>query len=242
MARKGRSREKKPLPPPLPPETRTVGQLVAESIRFYGAHFWRCLALGIGPAVITVVGYEVGRNAALAAVAVGWLLLVTASYVAACAMVASAPVKRETLRRAYVIGVVVALPAPLLSTFLLLPAVAWLAYVGLSVPATVLEDLGPREAFSRGRALARADYIHAFGSLAALALVVFLTQVLLFALLHSGSQQANEVAGFLASLVISPLLFVGGALLYFDQAARIRLPPTAKRSRDADVSHAHHPH
>ena len=35
------------LPPPLPPETRTVGQLVAESIRFYGEHFWPVLALGL---------------------------------------------------------------------------------------------------------------------------------------------------------------------------------------------------
>ena len=31
------------LPPPLPPETRTVGQLVAESIRLYGARFWPSL-------------------------------------------------------------------------------------------------------------------------------------------------------------------------------------------------------
>ena len=29
-----------PLPPPLPPETRTVGQLVAETLKLYGRHFW----------------------------------------------------------------------------------------------------------------------------------------------------------------------------------------------------------
>ena len=40
------------LPPPLPPETRTVGQLVAESIRLYGNHFWRVLPLGLALAVI----------------------------------------------------------------------------------------------------------------------------------------------------------------------------------------------
>src|SRR3954468_13753918 len=34
-------------PAALPPETRTVGQLVAESIRFYGDHFWPVLALGL---------------------------------------------------------------------------------------------------------------------------------------------------------------------------------------------------
>ena len=32
------------LPPPLPPGDRTVGQLVAETIRTYGDHFWRVLA------------------------------------------------------------------------------------------------------------------------------------------------------------------------------------------------------
>ena len=32
------------LPPPLPPETRTVGQLVAESVRLYGDNFWPSLA------------------------------------------------------------------------------------------------------------------------------------------------------------------------------------------------------
>ena len=34
------------LPPPLPPAERTVGQLIAETIRLYGQHFWRALPLG----------------------------------------------------------------------------------------------------------------------------------------------------------------------------------------------------
>ena len=40
------------LPTALPPEERTVGQVVAETIRFYGAHFWRALPLGLPPATI----------------------------------------------------------------------------------------------------------------------------------------------------------------------------------------------
>ena len=50
MAREKRRREPQPVPPPLPPATRTVGQLVAETIRLYGSRFWRSLALGIAPA------------------------------------------------------------------------------------------------------------------------------------------------------------------------------------------------
>src|SRR5438067_3058353 len=83
-----RRREPEPTPPPLPPETRTVGQLVAETIRFYSLHFWRSLVLGIGPAAITVAGYEIGRRPLLAAVGAAWLVLATLSYVGACVLVA----------------------------------------------------------------------------------------------------------------------------------------------------------
>ena len=46
----------KALPAPLPPAERTVGQLVAETIRAYGDNFWRALAArgadrGVDPAV-----------------------------------------------------------------------------------------------------------------------------------------------------------------------------------------------
>ncbi|HEY6149591.1 MAG TPA: hypothetical protein VIW19_03655, partial [Gaiellaceae bacterium] len=50
MARKGTTGAREPLPPPLPPETRTIGQLVAESVNLYRRNFWPSLALGIGPA------------------------------------------------------------------------------------------------------------------------------------------------------------------------------------------------
>ncbi len=34
------------------PETRTVGQLVADTIRLYGERFWRVLPLGLSVAVV----------------------------------------------------------------------------------------------------------------------------------------------------------------------------------------------
>ena len=40
------------LPPPLPPGERTIGQLIAESIRFYGNHFWKAIPLGIPLALV----------------------------------------------------------------------------------------------------------------------------------------------------------------------------------------------
>ena len=43
------------MPAPLPPGDRTVGQLVAETIRAYGERFWQSLVLGIP------LGYPIAR-------------------------------------------------------------------------------------------------------------------------------------------------------------------------------------
>ncbi len=44
----------------------------------------------------------------------------------------------------------------------------------------------------------------------------------LLILLHTQGNQAQAVALVLADLVLSPLLFIGAALLYLDQAARVK--------------------
>ncbi len=220
------------LPPPLPPGTRTIGQLVAETIRFYGKHFWRSLALGVGPAAVTVAGYFTGFHPALAAVVVGWVVLASASYVGACLLVAGVRPPRQIAVRAFVVACFVAVP--ILAGFL------WLAPLGLAVPAVLNEHVPLRKAFRRGLELARADYVHALGSLATLLLVVFLTQVLLTALLHGASKQSVYVSALLANLVLQPILFLGAALLYDDQAARVEIESSSRNRRrpDADLSHA----
>jgi hypothetical protein len=243
VARKGRAREQRPLPPPLPPETRTVGQLVAEAIRFYAAQFWRSLGLGLGPAGVTIAAYEVGWHPALAGVGIAYLVVATSSYIGALVLVSGRRPRRRPLLNAFGLGVFIVLPVLVLSFGLGLLALAWLAFFGMAVPAALLEELPPREAFRRGIALGRTDYVHALGSLCALALVVFLTQGLLFSLLHGASEQAIDISAVLAAAVVQPLLFIGGAILYFDQAARsVSSQPRATRRRDADVSHAHNPH
>jgi hypothetical protein len=217
MARGASRRE---LPPPLPPETRTVGQLVAEAVRFYGSRFWPSLALGIPPAILVVAVAPLDRIERLVLVVTAGSLLVTASYVAACALVAGR--RSGPLPLAYATGVLVFAPVPVLATAFILPGLAWLAFLGFAVPAILLEERGFRAAFRRGIELARADYVHALGSLATLVIVVFLCQGVLFFLLRGTGEATIVVAGFLASLVISPLLFLGSALLYYDQAARVR--------------------
>ena len=215
-----KAREKQPLPPPLPPERRTIGQLVAETIRLYERHFWHALVLGAGPAATVAAGWEVGFHPGLAFVVAAWVIVCGASLAGACLLVVDRPPPREVLVRGFTVGVLVALPWALLTTFALVPGVLWLALVGLSVPAAIVEELPVGRAFARGFALARVDLVHSLGSVATLQLVVFLTQVLLFVLLNSASDQATAISGFLASLVMLPLLFLGNALLYGDQSAR----------------------
>src|SRR5690348_15229940 len=75
------------LPPPLPPETRTVGQLVAEALKLYGARFWPSLALGIGPAVVGVADAELNAAARVVIVLGLGPLLLALSYAGAVALV-----------------------------------------------------------------------------------------------------------------------------------------------------------
>jgi hypothetical protein len=207
---------------------------VAESIRFYRYHFWPSLALGIGPAILALVVSEVGGRP-IAAVAAGvWAVISTASFVAASVLVDDKRPTREALLTATAAGVVVGLPVPFLAVAFVIPALAWLALFGLAVPVAVIERAGLRESFTRAIALARADYVHALGSLATLAIVFVLTQSVLFFLLRGAGEATTRIAALLASLFVSPLLFIGAALLYFDQAARLG----SRRSRSERSAHA----
>jgi hypothetical protein len=236
---RGRSRPKKkrqPLPPPLPPGERTVGQLVAEAGRFYGAHFWRSLALGVAPGAIAIVLGLLHRPWQFVFALTAGAVLLTAGYVGACVLVSPGPVTRRSVRVAFALGVLVYLPVPFLAAVFVLPAVAWLAYVGLAVPVAVIERVGFRASIGRAIQLARADYVHAAGSLATLAIVAFLSQGVLFFVLRGAGQSTKYAASFMAGMIISPLLFLGAALLYFDQAARaVRSAPRPRRRGDAQV-------
>jgi hypothetical protein len=212
------------LPPPLPPHERNVGQFIAESIRAYGQHFWVALPLGLPLAVADQLSV---REAAGVQMLVFWgtLPLFVAAYLWACRIVLDA---QPTLTAAGV-AVLIWLPFPALRSIYVLPAIAWLAFIGLAVPAAMVDRLGFRDALVRGRELGTADYVHALASLASLVLVVGISSNVLSSLLHTQGDNDQRAAVFLSDLVLGPLLFLGGALLYIDQAAR------AVRSTDADL-------
>ena len=221
------SRGQKSLPPPAPPEERTAGQLVGEALRLYGRRFWRALALGVGPVAVAIAINVLPSPSNLIFAATGGALVLTLCYVGACLLAGPAEETRS-LATAVLAGVLIFAPVPFLSRFLIFPAVVWLALFGLAVPVAVYERRGLRESLGRAVTLARADFVHALGSLAALAIVGFVSAIALSSLLIQFGDQARSTAALLPLFLVSPLLFLGGAQLYFDQAARVATTPSRK--------------
>ena len=209
-------------PAALPPSERTIGQLVAESIQFYGHRFWACLALGVAPAAVAVLFVNVSREYGLILAPTLSGALVSAMFVWASTLVLDSVPPRRRLVAAWLLGWLVFAPVPFLVLAFVIPGLLWLAALGLAVPVLVGEEIPVRAALPRAWQLARADFVHAVGSLFTLAVVVILSQsVLVFTLRGFGDADVST-ALFLASVVLSPLLFVGTALLYVDQAARVQ--------------------
>jgi hypothetical protein len=133
---------------------------------------------------------------------------------------------RRAVLRAFGAGLVVFVPA-LVARVVVFPgiylvALAWIAATAFVVPVVLVEEIGLRRAWSRSLRLARADAVHALGSLATLTIAIVLTGLMLTFLLRGFSDQSLRVAAILGLLVCTPLFFLGTALLYVDQAARVK--------------------
>lgn len=213
-----RSRE---TPPPLPPEERTIGQLVAETIRLYGRHFLRALPLGLLVATVNQLTVGSSRLATgLVLLAASPLFALAFAYASRLALGPGAPARSWLV--ALVVGTLVFVPAAVLLPWFALAGVLWLALFGLAVPAAIVEHTSFRGSIRRGLELGRAGYLHAAGSLATLVLLFVLSRLGLALLLESQADETVRTAIFLADLVLAPLLFLGGAVLYVDQEARLR--------------------
>ena len=220
------------LPPPLPPEQRTIGQLIAESIRAYGGAFLAALPLGVPFAVVEQVNLH--HPSIGVQMIVYWLA--APFFVAAFLYAIHLVLDASPSRSAVLVALLVYAPFPVLRAGFVLPGLAWFAFIGLAVPAAAVEKLGLRDALVRGRRLGTADYVHALGSLVALVVVVIVSELTLVALLRTQGDSGQRVAAFLADVVLSPLFFLGSALLYVDQAARVGSGRPHRRSRrDADL-------
>jgi hypothetical protein len=220
-----RRRSDAPLPDPLAPEDRTVGQLVAETIKLYQANVPTALLLGLSLTLINQV--SAGRDTLTQVLVLSaGAPLIAASYAIASSVVGEVVPSAAVLVRAVILGTLIFLPAAFLTLLYVLPAIAWLALVGLAVPVLVIEGAGFGDALRRGVRLARADYLHALGSLATLAILFGLVKLMLALLLRDLGDSGERAALGLSDLVLSPLLFLGGALLYVDQKARLEMKGT----------------
>jgi hypothetical protein len=216
------------LPPPLPPETRTVGQLVAETIRFYGEHFWRGLALGLAPAIVDAVLLpELSHSHRITVTFTVVPVVLALSYLYGSLLVVGRRPDRSGLAMAFLVGLVVFVPFPLLANLFLIPAAIWLALMGLSIAAAALERTGFYGSLKRGLQLSLSDFTHALGSILTLSILYFLTRLALGFALRGGSDTSEQAAAFLADLVLSPILFLGAGMLYVDQTARAAVQKAA---------------
>jgi hypothetical protein len=220
------------LPPPLPPAERTVGQLIAETIRLYGDNFWRALPLGLPIAALDQL--DLGRGGGVRiALFIACAPFLAFAFAYACALAGKVQPDRRTLAAATAIGIVVLLPASLVFTWFALVAAVYLSFLGLSVPAAVIERTGFRASLRRAVQLGRADWVHALGSIAALVIVFFLSRQVLVSLLRGQADETIRGAIFLADMVLAPLMLLGTAMLYFDQAARVGIDGKRGRGRAA---------
>ncbi len=225
MARLSYPRHAGPAPQALPPAERTVGQVVAESIKLFGSRFLASLVLGVPAA--TIVALAAWTHGAVQTASI----LVAGSVLSALAlgraMRIAYPDAATAVGPAFAAGVVAFAPA-LAARVVVFPgiyllAVVWLGATVFAVPAILVEGVPLRRAFARSAQLLRADAIHAVGGLAALTIVVVLTALVLTFLLRGFGDQGIRVAALIALLVMTPLFFLGTAVLYADQAARVRV-------------------
>ncbi len=228
VARPRYASKSEPLPPPLPPVSRTVGQVVAEAIRLYQAHVAGALVLGLPVAVADQLIADRSLTARI-------VVLLAASPAFSLAYAAASAIRQgvspplRTWVVALSVGVLTFLPAAFLFGWFAIAAILWLGIAGHAVPAAMAERVGPLAALRRTLELGRADYVHAAGSFATLALLFGLTRLAMGLLLSSQADATVRVAIFLADVVISPLLFLGAAIVYVDLAARVGLSREERR-------------
>jgi hypothetical protein len=218
---------------PPPDRPLKLGELLAETVRLYGDRIWAALGLGafVGCALLlTAVTPELVDILVFA-------LVFTAAYAAAARIVTGDGFGEAWAQVAIrvpillVLTVIVSIPFALaLSQLLLLVvAVAWLAVTGFSIPVAMLEEGGDAEnwfgrlghSLTRSLELAKAEYLHALGISAALVLLFLLLGFYLGAALGGIADVSSVVAAVLVRLVLAPLFFLGFAVLYFDQRARV---------------------
>jgi hypothetical protein len=218
-----------------------LGELLAETVRIYGERFWAAVGVGAVVAGATVVA---GIHPVVEVVVLA--LAFTGAYAAAVRLAAG-----DSFTEAWA-QVGVRVPILVLLTFfvalpfalalglplLIIIAVAWLAFVGFSVPVAMLEESEATGrvarvgyVLNRTIALARAEYLHAAGVVAALVILYIACSFVLGVALIGFADAGPVAVKALIQLVLAPFFFLGLSVLYFEQRARAALSSPSQRAR-----------
>jgi hypothetical protein len=209
-----------------------LGEVIAETIRVYGERFRQALGLGVVySAVYVAVGYAPDLVAIpLLAIAITGAWAAATRLVAGDAFVEAWGQVAVRAPALLVFTLVASLPFALAVSQLelLLFAVAWLALAGFAIPVAVAERPENGQAFfqrlgfglQRSIQLARLEYFHAVGVIAALVIAYIVFGILLGGLLVGFAENSGAAAGALVQVVLAPFFFLGLAVLYYEQRAR----------------------
>ena len=218
-----------------------LGELLSETVRIYTARPWAAIGLGLveGGAFLLTRATPDLLDALVLAVAFAIIYAAAARLVSGDTFMeawAQVGLRAPTL---VVLTFVVAVPAviALQYLFLLVIGALWLALVGFSIPVAMLErdpevtNPFDRIAYSllRSIRLARAEYLHALGVIAALLMIYLLIGIVLGGALVGFAENGEVIAAALVQVVLAPFFFLGLSILYFEQRARaaVSSPPEA---------------
>jgi hypothetical protein len=220
-----------------------LGEVFAETVRVYGDRFRAAIGLGLVYAVVYMASGYVPALLAIPLLAIA----VTAAWAAATRLVAGdafGEAWSQVVLRApalLVFTLVASLPFALAVTqlVLILFAVAWLALTGFAIPVAVVERPEEEQSFfarlgfglHRSIELSRVEYFHAVGVIAALVLAYLVFGILLGGLLVGFAENSGPAAGALVQVVLAPFFFLGLAVLYFEQRARVGARAVSSRGR-----------
>ena len=209
-----------------------LGEILAETVSIYGERLRAAIGLGLVYAVVVVAASLV--HLAVSYV-VGALMFTMASGVAV-RLVAG-----DTFREGWaqvlvrfpvilILAVVVGVPFALASylSVLFILVAFWLGLTVFAVPAAMVEQTRASGgafqvvsyALERTLTLAKVDYLHATGVVAALLIINVVFNVLVAGLLIGLADNETRIAAALVQVVLAPFFFLGLSVLYFEQRAR----------------------
>ena len=216
-----------PIDKPLP-----LGEILAQTVEVYRERIWAALGVGSFLSATLLIARAAPDWADITILS----LALTACYAASSRLAsgdrfaeAVAQIAAQALPL-LVLTVVVSVPLALaLTDFVtLLLVVAWIALTGFSIPVAMLERNPDSDSsfaqlgysMTRAVALARAEYLHALGVVAALAGIYVFAGGFLATALAGFAENRGFGAFLLVQIVLAPFFFLGLSVLYFEQKAR----------------------